>query len=124
MLKGELELFKPGKGAFYATELQDWLQARHITHLLFAGVTTEVRPAMSGRVVLAKGRGFIQKHKSIVRLAQSRVFWAAVHDLLFQWRLAMCQLGVEARQERHCTSHVLVTGVRPDQHARGERPRL
>ena len=43
MLQGELELFKPGKGAFYATELQEWLQARHITHLLFAGVTTEVR---------------------------------------------------------------------------------
>lgn len=43
MVQGELELFKPGKGAFYATELQDWLQARHITHLLFAGVTTEVQ---------------------------------------------------------------------------------
>ena len=43
MSQGELELFKPGKGAFYATQLQDWLQARHVTHLLFAGVTTEVR---------------------------------------------------------------------------------
>jgi hypothetical protein len=49
MLQGELELFKPGKGAFYATELQDWLQARHITHLLFAGVTTEVRPEQGSR---------------------------------------------------------------------------
>lgn len=41
-MQGELQLFKPGKGAFYSTQLQDWLQARGITHLLFAGVTTEV----------------------------------------------------------------------------------
>ena len=33
---------KPGKGAFYATDLQNILQSRGITHLLFAGVTTEV----------------------------------------------------------------------------------
>lgn len=39
---GEYDLAKPGKGAFYATPLQDILQQHHITHLLFAGVTTEV----------------------------------------------------------------------------------
>jgi nicotinamidase-related amidase len=39
---GELEIVKPGKGAFHATALQDELRARGITHLLFAGVTTEV----------------------------------------------------------------------------------
>jgi len=39
---GEYDLAKPGKGAFYATALQDILQQHHITHLLFAGVTTEV----------------------------------------------------------------------------------
>jgi nicotinamidase-related amidase len=38
----EYDLAKPGKGAFYATPLQDILQRHHITHLLFAGVTTEV----------------------------------------------------------------------------------
>jgi biuret amidohydrolase len=41
-LKGELVIPKPGKGAFYATPLQQELQARRITHLFITGVTTEV----------------------------------------------------------------------------------
>jgi nicotinamidase-related amidase len=41
-LAGEIVIPKPGKGAFYATELQAILQKRGITHLLFTGVTTEV----------------------------------------------------------------------------------
>lgn len=41
-LPGEYEMTKPGKGAFYATPLQDYLDARGITHLLITGVTTEV----------------------------------------------------------------------------------
>ena len=41
-LPGEVVIDKPGKGAFYATPLQAELQARGITHLLVAGVTTEV----------------------------------------------------------------------------------
>ena len=39
---GEIILDKPGKGAFHATGLQEELAARHITHLVFMGVTTEV----------------------------------------------------------------------------------
>lgn len=39
---GEIVLDKPGKGAFYATPLGDILAERGITHLVFAGVTTEV----------------------------------------------------------------------------------
>lgn len=39
---GEIEIDKPGKGAFYATPLQEILRSRGITHLVFAGVTTEV----------------------------------------------------------------------------------
>ncbi|MBE7385311.1 MAG: cysteine hydrolase [Leptolyngbya sp. SIO1E4] len=38
----EIVIEKPGKGAFYATDLQQILQAHQITHLIFAGVTTEV----------------------------------------------------------------------------------
>ncbi len=41
-LPGETVIDKPGKGAFYATNLQQILQARGITQLIVAGVTTEV----------------------------------------------------------------------------------
>jgi len=39
---GDVVIAKPGKGAFYGTELMQELQSRGITHLLFGGVTTEV----------------------------------------------------------------------------------
>ena len=39
---GEAVIVKPGKGAFYATPLDDILKRRGIGHLVFAGVTTEV----------------------------------------------------------------------------------
>ncbi|WP_159322552.1 cysteine hydrolase family protein [Spiribacter roseus] len=39
---GEHSVVKPGKGAFHATGLEGWLTERGITHLLVAGVTTEV----------------------------------------------------------------------------------
>ena len=39
---GEIVIDKPGKGAFHATGLQQALQALGVTHLVFAGVTTEV----------------------------------------------------------------------------------
>lgn len=55
-LPGEIELTKPGKGAFYATPLDDMLRARGITHLLFAGVTTEVCVQTSMRE--ANDRGY------------------------------------------------------------------
>jgi biuret amidohydrolase len=41
-LPGEILIPKPGKGAFYNTDLQPYLQSRSITHLLITGVTTEV----------------------------------------------------------------------------------
>ena len=41
-LAGEVVIVKPGKGAFYATELGRMLEEKAITHLLFGGVTTEV----------------------------------------------------------------------------------
>ena len=39
---GEAVIVKPGKGAFWATPLDDMLRWRGITHLILAGVTTEV----------------------------------------------------------------------------------
>lgn len=41
-MPSEIDIAKPGKGAFYATPLQDLLQKQGITHLIFTGVTTEV----------------------------------------------------------------------------------
>ncbi|MET0335444.1 MAG: isochorismatase family cysteine hydrolase [Rhizobacter sp.] len=40
--EGDLVIAKPGKGAFYGTDLGPQLKSRGITHLLFGGVTTEV----------------------------------------------------------------------------------
>lgn len=41
-LPGEIVIDKPGKGAFYATDLGPMLEARGVRQLVFAGVTTEV----------------------------------------------------------------------------------
>jgi nicotinamidase-related amidase len=55
-IAGELVIDKPGKGAFYATNLGEELATRGITHLLFAGVTTEVCVQTSMRE--ANDRGY------------------------------------------------------------------
>ncbi|MFM0551565.1 cysteine hydrolase [Paraburkholderia sediminicola] len=55
-LAGELVIDKPGKGAFYATRLGEELAMRGITHLVFAGVTTEVCVQTSMRE--ANDRGY------------------------------------------------------------------
>jgi len=53
---GELVIDKPGKGAFYATNLQEHLKELDITHLIFTGVTTEVCVQTSMRE--ANDRGY------------------------------------------------------------------
>ena len=55
-LARETVIRKPGKGAFYATNLEHQLRCAGITHLLFAGVTTEVCVQTSMRE--ANDRGF------------------------------------------------------------------
>jgi biuret amidohydrolase len=52
----ETVLDKPGKGAFYATPLDDLLRQAKVTHLVFMGVTTEVCVQTSMRE--ANDRGF------------------------------------------------------------------
>ncbi|MFC5823657.1 cysteine hydrolase family protein [Nonomuraea insulae] len=41
-IDGELIVDKPGKGAFYATDLDLLLRTRGITHLVLTGITTDV----------------------------------------------------------------------------------
>jgi nicotinamidase-related amidase len=53
---GEIVIDKPGKGMFWATGLHEMLQERGLTHLVFAGVTTEVCVQTSMRE--ANDRGY------------------------------------------------------------------
>ncbi len=55
-LDGEIVVDKPGKGMFWATGLHERLQQMGITHLVFAGVTTEVCVQTSMRE--ANDRGY------------------------------------------------------------------
>lgn len=56
-LPGEHVIDKPGKGAFYATPLGDLLKELGVTHLVFAGVTTEVCVQTTMRE--ANDRGYV-----------------------------------------------------------------
>jgi nicotinamidase-related amidase len=55
-IEGELVVDKPGKGMFWATGINEKLQSMGITHLVFAGVTTEVCVQTSMRE--ANDRGY------------------------------------------------------------------
>lgn len=55
-IDGEIVIDKPGKGMFWATGIHERLQQLDITHLVFAGVTTEVCVQASMRE--ANDRGY------------------------------------------------------------------
>ena len=55
-LSGEIVIDKPGKSAFYATDLEELLRSKGIKYLLVTGVTTDV--CCSATVIAANDRGF------------------------------------------------------------------
>ena len=62
-LETEMVIDKPGKGMFYGTDCDAMLRARGITHLVFAGVTTEVCVQTSMRE--ANDRGYEEAVPSV-----------------------------------------------------------
>ncbi len=93
---GEIVIDKPGKGAFYATPLQNMLHQARITHLLFMGVTTEVCVQTSMREANDRGydcllledctESYFPRFKAsaveMMRAQGAIVGWTATSDLL------------------------------------------
>jgi nicotinamidase-related amidase len=97
-IEGEPVIDKPGKGAFYATDLDTILHSRGVTHLIVCGVTTEV--CVNTTVREANDRGydclvlsdctgsyFPDFHEQALRMicAQGGVFgWVGSSDALIE----------------------------------------
>jgi biuret amidohydrolase len=77
---GEIVIDKPGKGAFYATRLGENLAERSITHLLFAGVTTEVCVQTSMRE--ANDRGYECLLVTDATASYFPAFWQSTVDMI------------------------------------------
>lgn len=78
-LPGEIVIDKPGKGAFYATALDETLSGRGITHLIFGGVTTEV--CVQSTMREANDRGYICLLAEDATASYFPEFKAAVLDM-------------------------------------------
>lgn len=96
-IPGEVVIHKPGKGAFYETDLKAVLDAHHISHLIFAGVTTEVCVQTTMREANDRGYdclliedgtesyfpAFKQAALEMIRAQGAIVGWTAPSEALF-----------------------------------------
>jgi nicotinamidase-related amidase len=103
---GECVIEKPGKGAFYRTHLQDLLTAMGVTHLIFAGVTTEVCVQTTMREATDRGYecllvedatesyfpAFKQATLEMIRAQGAIVGWTAPTSTVLE-ALQACQTG-------------------------------
>ncbi|HTL88337.1 MAG TPA: isochorismatase family cysteine hydrolase [Leptolyngbya sp.] len=97
-IPGEIVISKPGKGAFYNTDLEIQLIAWNITHLLIAGVTTEVCVQTTMREANDRGYEcllvedatasyfpeFKQATLEMIRAQSGIVGWTATTDAVLQ----------------------------------------
>jgi biuret amidohydrolase len=101
---GEHLIAKPGKGAFYNTNLETLLRAHHVTHLVIAGVTTEVCVQTTMREANDRGYecllvedatesyfpDFKQATLAMVRAQGGIIGWTSTKDLVLKglqaWR--------------------------------------
>ena len=114
-LPNEFVIHKPGKGAFYNTELETILRAQRITHLLLTGVTTEVCVQTTMREANDRGYEcllvedctesyfpeFKQSTLEMVRAQGGIVGWTAIATEVLsgleQWRSELVLLRTTAR---------------------------
>ena len=75
-IEGEKKIYKPGKGAFYDTELDEYLKSQNITHMLFAGVTTDVCVQTTMRE--ANDRGY----NCLLLRDATQSFWDGFRDIV------------------------------------------
>ena len=94
---GELVIDKPGKGMFYATGLDAILKQQGITHLVFAGVTTEVCVQTSMREANDRGYECLLVENATAsyfpHFKTAAIAMIRAHEAIVGWTTTLAQLA-------------------------------